>query len=98
MEVISLDLTAFVLFRFILDNVLLIHEMLDWAKRFRQLIIFLKLDFSKAYDKVNWEFLLKALEKLGMSTQVVSMIKLLFSNACVAMNFNDQLVTNFVGV
>lgn len=53
MEVISLDHIALLLLQFILDNVLLTHETLDWVKRFKQPIVFFKLDFSKAYNKVN---------------------------------------------
>jgi hypothetical protein len=68
MKVISLDQTTFLLLQFILDNVLLIHKTLDWVKRFRQHVVFLELDFSKAYDKVSYDFLFKVLEKLGMST------------------------------
>jgi hypothetical protein len=35
-----------------LDNVLLVHETMDWAKRTNQSMVLLKLDFGKAYDEV----------------------------------------------
>jgi hypothetical protein len=75
--------------------VFVVHETLDWVKRSKQSIIFLKLDFSKAYDKVNWDFLFKVLEKRGMSLKAILMIKLLFANVKVVMNLNDQLVDTF---
>jgi hypothetical protein len=48
MEIISQDQSAFLPLRFILDNILLTHETIDWAEHSGQLLVFLKLDFSKA--------------------------------------------------
>jgi hypothetical protein len=48
---ISLD--SILPFCFIFDNIFFIHETLDWAKRFKQLAIVFKLDFSKAYNKID---------------------------------------------
>lgn len=55
-DVISLEQTAFLQLRFILDNIVLTQESLHWAKTSKQPTVFLKLDFSKAYDKVSWNF------------------------------------------
>lgn len=49
MEVISSDQSAFLPLMFILDNILLTHKTIDWADHTGQPLIFLKLDFSKAY-------------------------------------------------
>jgi hypothetical protein len=49
-----------------------------------QLSIFLKLEFSKAYDIVDWMFMFKILEKLGMPISFTDMIRLLFQNASVS--------------
>jgi hypothetical protein len=42
--------------RYITDGVALLQEVLREAK-FRKQGVILKIDFEKAYDKVNWEFL-----------------------------------------
>ena len=52
-EVIDSNQTTFLPLWFILDNILLTKKKIQWAKEFRQDSIFLKLDFSKAYDKVD---------------------------------------------
>lgn len=52
MEIIDVDQTTFLLIRYIINNVLLTHETINWAKRSKHDLIFLKFDFVKAYDKV----------------------------------------------
>jgi hypothetical protein len=64
-EVISHDQSAFLPMHFILDNIFLIYETIAYTKESNQPLLFLKLDFSKAYDKLDWHFLFKALESLG---------------------------------
>lgn len=53
-EVIDSNQVAFLAPRFILDNILLTHESIQWAKWSRQDSIFCELDLSKAYDRVGW--------------------------------------------
>ena len=55
-DVISLEQTTFLPLHFILDNIVLTHESLHWAKASKQPTVFLKLDFSKVYGKVSWCF------------------------------------------
>jgi hypothetical protein len=57
MELVSPDQSAFLPLLFILDNLLLTMETMAWAKASQQPLIFLKLDFSKAYDMVEWGFI-----------------------------------------
>ena len=49
----------------ILDVVLIPNEALD--SRFRNLrgVVVFKLDIEKAYDHVNWSFLLEVMHKMG---------------------------------
>jgi hypothetical protein len=53
METIDQNQSMFLPFRFILNNILLTHETIAWAKKSKQPLVFLKLDFSDAYDKVD---------------------------------------------
>jgi hypothetical protein len=65
MELISPDQSAFLPIRFILDNIFLTYETIAYAKQTHQPLLFLKLDFSNAYDKVDLKFLFATLEHLG---------------------------------
>ncbi|RVW75069.1 hypothetical protein CK203_055996 [Vitis vinifera] len=56
---------AFVTGRQILDASLIENEVIDaWNKRGEKGII-CKLDIEKAYDNINWQFLLKVMQKMG---------------------------------
>ncbi|XP_050895921.1 uncharacterized protein LOC127102614 [Lathyrus oleraceus] len=57
--------TAFVPGRQLLDGVLVINEILDYAKKARQDCLLLKVDFELAYDCVNWDFMQFVLLSIG---------------------------------
>jgi hypothetical protein len=76
MEIISPDQSAFLPLRLILDNILLTHETLEWAEHTNQLLVILKLDFSKAYNMVNLNFLFQAMNKLGLLHEFIKLTSL----------------------
>ena len=54
-KLISPTQNAFVKGRNIMDGVLSLHELLNYTYVKKRVGIVLKLDFEKAYDKVNWD-------------------------------------------
>jgi hypothetical protein len=46
-----------------MDGVISLNEILHEVKRKNQSGVVLKIDFEKAYDKVNWHFLYNMMEK-----------------------------------
>ena len=54
--------------RLIHDDVLALHEIIHEVKVRRQKGVFLKLDFQKAYDHLDWAFLRLVLERRGWMT------------------------------
>jgi hypothetical protein len=71
-----------------LNNILLIHETITWAKKSKQPLLFFRLNFSKAYDKVNWRFLFDCMDKLQVPIKFVKTTKVLFQgvNASIVVN------------
>ena len=55
-DLIDEDQTIFLPMRYILDNVLVQTETIEWCKLSHEELILLKLDFKKAYDTMNLEF------------------------------------------
>jgi hypothetical protein len=89
MEVISHDQSTFLPTRFILNNIFFTHETIQWAKKSKQSLI-LKLDFSKAYNKVEWTFSFDCMRKLGILDEFVNMTKILFKDVKVKVNINGK--------
>lgn len=50
----------------------------------------LKLDMAKAYDKLEWKFLIKVLEKIGFDSYVVDQIWSLVANNWYSVLINGQ--------
>ena len=94
-EIISPDQCAYLWNRFILDNILLTHETLSWAKKSKQDTIFLKLDFSKAFDRVDWRFLFLIMTRMGFPFSFINLVKLTLNDACAAINVNGQVSPSF---
>jgi hypothetical protein len=80
-DAINQDQLVFLPFEFILNSILLTHETISWAKRSKQPLVFLKLDLSKAYDRLNWSFFFGCMKNLGIPTKFINMIKLIFKEA-----------------
>ena len=65
-NVINPKKSAFLLQRYVLNNVLLQGETIAWANQLQQDLISLKLDFQKAYDSISLEFLTRVVDRLGL--------------------------------
>jgi hypothetical protein len=66
-KLISKVQSAFVPNRQILDGVLVINELLNLAKRRKDKCLMFKVDFERAYDTVNWQFLDYMLGRMGFA-------------------------------
>jgi hypothetical protein len=90
-RIISPNQTTFIKGRFILEEVLALHEIVHEAKAKKMGSILLKLDFEKAYDRVNWEFLFEVLRCKGFNPGVVHRISQLFSGGQTAISINGEI-------
>ena len=61
--------SAFIKRRTIIDCFLYTHEMLAYCKRTGAKSVLCKLDFEKAFDKLNWKFLIDVLKVRGFSNK-----------------------------
>ncbi|KAJ9565840.1 hypothetical protein OSB04_001806 [Centaurea solstitialis] len=68
-KIISNEQSAFIKGRSILDGVLVANETVAYLKRSKRKGLIFKVDFEKAYDSVNWGFLLDVLEKMGFGVK-----------------------------
>ena len=79
-KLISKDQTAYVKGRFIGENARLILDIFEYCENNDQEGILLFLDFEKAFDSVEWNFLLKTLKKFNFGNNFIEWIKILYTN------------------
>lgn len=75
-SVISDTQIAFIPGRLITDNIMIAHELIHFMKRKttgKQGWMALKIDMSKAYDRVEWEFLAAVLNKMGFDHKAIQL-------------------------
>ena len=64
--------TAFIRGRYILESVVSAHEVIHVVHSQKESGLVLKLDYEKAYDRVNWDFLFSMLESRGFGSVFIN--------------------------
>ncbi|KAJ9536970.1 hypothetical protein OSB04_029703 [Centaurea solstitialis] len=94
-DVISPVQSAFVKGRQILDGPLIVNEILSWAKRLKKRCYIFKVDFAKAFDNVNWEFLWEVMGQMNFGQRWISWLKGLICTAQVSILVNGSPTKQF---
>jgi hypothetical protein len=81
--------------RYILNNVFLAYEAMEYAKESSQDLIILMIDFEKAYDRINWSFLKATMLKLGFSAQWIEWTATFYQEAETQVLVNGHTGTKF---
>ena len=97
LNIVSNSQSAFLSGRLITDNVLVAFETLHYLKRKTQGklgYVALKLDMSKAYDRMEWIFLEKVIRHVGFADSLIKIIMSCISTVSYAVLLNGQPVGN----
>jgi hypothetical protein len=81
---------AFVKDRYILESVVSAHKIIHGAMRSRQKGVMLKIDYEKAYDRVNWLFLEEMLTSRGFGGRWIEWIVRLVRGGSISIRINDE--------
>ena len=94
-HIIGAEQNGFVPGRFIGENNMLMHEIIQHLEEQDDKGIKTKggallfLDFEKAFDRVDHDFMFKVLEKLAFPTEFISWIQLLYAEATSQVRINN---------
>jgi len=90
-EIIEPSQTASIKGRTILDNVSLARDLIDHLSKQKETSYVVALDQSKAFDRVDWSFLVRTLERFGFGPNFIGQVKLLYTNIYSQIKVNNFL-------
>ena len=79
-KLINPNQSAYIKGRYIGSNARLILDIYEYCENFDNDGILLFLDFEKAFDSVEWNFLYKTLENFNFGTNFIKWMKILYTN------------------
>lgn len=85
--------SAFVPVRFIMDNVLVVFETMhsiDQRKKGKEALMTIKLDISKAYDRVKWVYLEAMMKKIGFHDKWISLMMMCVTTVSYSVLINGE--------
>lgn len=95
-RVITENQSAFIKGRLLMENVLLASELVkDYHKDVVSPRCVMKIDISKALDSVQWDFVLKILEALGVPAKFLRWIELCITTPSFSVQVNGELAGYF---
>ena len=92
-KLISKTQSAFMSERLITNNILIAHETLHYLKEKRKGkmgYMALKLDMSKTYNRVEWVYLERIMEKMGFSHRWINLISMCIRSVTYSVMLNGQ--------
>ena len=90
-QIILPEQKGFIKGRYILDAIINLWECTDYASELSLDFLFLKIDFDKAYDRVEWDFILQSLHDVGLGKKFINYTHMLLGNASSIVAFNGSL-------
>ncbi|KAK1670432.1 hypothetical protein QYE76_058591 [Lolium multiflorum] len=73
------------------DGILALHEIVHEVRSRHQRGVFLKLDFQKAYDRLDWSFLRQVLQRRGVDDRMIGWIMQTVMTGSTAININGEV-------
>ncbi len=78
-EIIDPDQNGYVKGRFIGYNLRLIQDIMEYAERTKNEGVLMLIDFKKAFDSVEWEYMFQTLNKFNFGPNFIAWIKTLYA-------------------
>jgi hypothetical protein len=82
--------SAFIQGRYILESVVVAHEIVHGIQKSGEPGCIIKLDYEKAYDRVSWECLFEILESRGFSSSWIKWIERIIKQGSVGIMLNGE--------
>ncbi|GJU81563.1 putative RNA-directed DNA polymerase, eukaryota, reverse transcriptase zinc-binding domain protein, partial [Tanacetum coccineum] len=93
--VISVEQSAFIKGRQILDGPLVVNEVIEWYKKRKKKGLVFKVDFDKAYDSMSWDYILNVMVCMGFPAKWLNWIKGCLSSSRASILVNGSPTKEF---
>ena len=90
-NLIAKDQTGYIKNRYIGVNARIVCDIIDLCEKNRKPGAMLCLDFEKAFDSLNWDFMFSALEKYGFGSNFIKWIRILYEQNSFCIKNNGYL-------
>ena len=100
-NIIHTDQTGFLKGRYIGENVRNVIDIIDYIEKENMSGIILTIDYEKAFDKIEWNFIFKTLKYFNFGNAFINLVKLLYtdiSSCCVNNGWSTQFFSLSRGV
>jgi hypothetical protein len=94
-RLVAPEQSAFIRERYILDSVVVAHEVVHSLHKSKEPRVVIKLDYKKAYGRVNLDFLFEVLESRGFDEIWINWIRMLVKGRSVSVMANGEESTTF---
>lgn len=90
--------TAFIQGRHIATSIIIAQEIIHSfnLKSWKHKAFLLKVDLAKAFDRIEWHFIISALKRQGFSDKFVTLVYSCISSTSMAVNINGSLTDYFI--
>ncbi|GKD30297.1 cysteine-rich receptor-like protein kinase [Tanacetum coccineum] len=86
---------AFIKRRYILDGVLIANETMEYLKKKKEKGLIFKVDFEKAYDSINWSFLLNIMNRMGFGDKWCKWVEMCLRSSKMSVLVNGSPTEEF---
>ena len=85
-KLINISQTGFINGRFMSDSVRTLYDLIEYSNIYDIEGMLLLIDFEKAFDSINWNFLFLTLNKMNFGTSFINWIRIFYTNveSCVS--------------
>ena len=87
--------TTFLSGRGLLDSVLIANETVDFLRKETKKGVIVKLDYEKAYDLVEWGFLIYMMGRIGFNSKWINWIKICLKSTTISVLVNGSPTKEF---
>ncbi|XP_071713183.1 uncharacterized protein [Rutidosis leptorrhynchoides] len=94
-KVIGPEQCAFIKERYILDGIIIVNESYQELRRQKRKGFLFKADFEKAFDTINWEYLLTIIRKMGFGVKWLSLIRACLNSTSISILVNGSPTHEF---